>query len=68
MSLLLLKLCHFSATLAHLRHFHASYYRLVMGVLTLPAFPVSVLGTVVNKKARYSLLRPVKASEKFTYR
>jgi len=45
----------------------AESFRLVMGVLTLPAFPVSVLGTVVNKKARYSLLRPVKASEKFTY-
>jgi hypothetical protein len=39
-----------------------------MAVLTLPAFPVSVLGTVVNKKARYSLFRAPEPSELFTYR
>jgi hypothetical protein len=37
-------------------------------VLTLPSFPVSVLGTVVNKRARYSYLRKVDAAESLTYR
>eukprot|EP00882_Tetradesmus_deserticola_P026403 GHRQ01029127.1.p2 GENE.GHRQ01029127.1~~GHRQ01029127.1.p2 ORF type:complete len:103 (-),score=30.68 GHRQ01029127.1:324-632(-) len=37
-------------------------------VLTLPSFPVSVLGTVVNKRARYSYLRNVDAAESLTYR
>jgi hypothetical protein len=37
-------------------------------VLTLPAFPVSVLGTVVNKRAKYSYLRLVQDSEALTYR
>jgi hypothetical protein len=39
-----------------------------MQVLTLPSFPVSVLGTVVNKRARYSYLRKVDAAESLTYR
>lgn len=37
-------------------------------VLTLPSFPVSVLGTVVNKRAAYSYLRKVDAAESLTYR
>lgn len=37
-------------------------------MLTLPAFPVSVLGTVVNKRAKYSYLRKVAPSEQLKYR
>lgn len=37
-------------------------------VLMLPAFPVSALGTVVNKRAKYSYLRLVEDTEKLTYR
>lgn len=37
-------------------------------VLTLPTFPTSVMGTVVNKRAKYSYLRLVQNSEKLTYR
>ena len=46
----------------------AEGFKLVMSVLTLPAFPVSILGTVVNKKARYSLLRGVAEGERLLYR
>eukprot|EP00878_Enallax_costatus_P002192 GHUV01002363.1.p1 GENE.GHUV01002363.1~~GHUV01002363.1.p1 ORF type:complete len:345 (+),score=127.06 GHUV01002363.1:98-1132(+) len=45
----------------------AESFRLVMQVLTLPAFPVSVMGTVVNKRAKYSYLRKVDPSEQLTY-
>eukprot|EP00879_Flechtneria_rotunda_P006731 GHRR01007072.1.p1 GENE.GHRR01007072.1~~GHRR01007072.1.p1 ORF type:complete len:337 (+),score=120.13 GHRR01007072.1:178-1188(+) len=45
----------------------AESFKLVMQVLTLPSFPVSVLGTVVNKRARYSYFRKVDASEQLTY-
>eukprot|EP00882_Tetradesmus_deserticola_P014387 GHRQ01015299.1.p1 GENE.GHRQ01015299.1~~GHRQ01015299.1.p1 ORF type:complete len:332 (+),score=124.34 GHRQ01015299.1:413-1408(+) len=45
----------------------AESFKLVMQVLTLPSFPVSVLGTVVNKRARYSYLRKVDAAESLTY-
>lgn len=45
----------------------AEGFRLVMSVLTLPAFPVSILGTVVNKRARYSLLRDVSEGERLLY-
>ncbi|KAF6262187.1 hypothetical protein COO60DRAFT_1625095 [Scenedesmus sp. NREL 46B-D3] len=45
----------------------AESFKLVMQVLTLPSFPVSVLGTVVNKRARYSHLRKVDAAESLTY-
>jgi hypothetical protein len=48
--------------------FMAEGFRLVMSVLTLPAFPVSILGTVVNKRARYSLLRGVPEGERLLYR
>jgi hypothetical protein len=41
---------------------------LAVQVLTLPSFPVSVLGTFVNKRARYSYLRKVDAAESLTYR
>lgn len=37
-------------------------------VLTLPAFPTSVMGTVVNKRAKYSYMRLVQDSESLTYR
>jgi len=37
-------------------------------VLTLPAFPTSVLGTVVNKRAKYNYLRLVQDTEQLTYR
>jgi hypothetical protein len=37
-------------------------------VLTLPAFPTSVMGTVVNKRAKYNFLRLVQDSEQLTYR
>jgi hypothetical protein len=37
-------------------------------VLTLPAFPTSVMGTVVNKRAKYNYLRLVQDSEQLTYR
>lgn len=37
-------------------------------MLTLPAFPTSVMGTVVNKRAKYNYLRLVQANEKLTYR
>ncbi|GBF93066.1 acyl dehydratase [Raphidocelis subcapitata] len=45
----------------------AEGFKLVMSVLTLPAFPVSILGTVVNKKAKYSLLRGVGEGERLLY-
>lgn len=45
----------------------AEGFRLVMSVLTLPAFPVSILGTVVNKRARYSLLRAPEEGEPLLY-
>ncbi|WIA12470.1 hypothetical protein OEZ85_012505 [Tetradesmus obliquus] len=45
----------------------AESFKLVMQVLTLPSFPVSVLGTVVNKRATYSYLRKVDAAESLTY-
>ena len=45
----------------------AEGFKLVMSVLTLPAFPVSILGTVVNKKAKYSLLRDVAEGERLLY-
>eukprot|EP00775_Hariotina_reticulata_P009101 gene9101-9270_t len=45
----------------------AESFKLVMQVLTLPAFPVSILGTVVNKRARYSYLRTVDSSEQLVY-
>ncbi len=38
-----------------------------MTVMTLPAFPVSIMGTVVNKRARYSLHRAVSAAEPLTF-
>lgn len=41
---------------------------LCLQVLTLPAFPTSVMGTVVNKRAKYNYLRLVQDSEKLTYR
>jgi hypothetical protein len=46
----------------------AEGFKLVMSVLTLPAFPVSILGTVVNKKAKYSLIRGVGEGERLLYR
>jgi hypothetical protein len=46
----------------------AEGFKLVMAVLTLPAFPVSILGTVVNKRARYTLLRDVAEGERLLYR
>jgi len=46
----------------------AEGFKLVMSVLTLPAFPVSILGTVVNKRAKYSLLRGVGEEERLLYR
>jgi hypothetical protein len=46
----------------------AEGFRLVMSVLTLPTFPVSILGTVVNKKAKYSLLRAIPEGERLLYR
>lgn len=45
----------------------AEGFKLVMSVLTLPAFPVSILGTVVNKKANYSLLRGAGEGERLLY-
>ncbi|KAF8071358.1 hypothetical protein HT031_001442 [Scenedesmus sp. PABB004] len=45
----------------------AEAFKLVMQVMTLPAFPVSVLGTVVNKRARYALLRAVAPGEALLY-
>lgn len=38
-----------------------------MTIMTLPAFPVSIMGTVVNKRARYSLHRAVGASEALAF-
>jgi hypothetical protein len=43
-------------------------YFCVCQVLTLPTFPTSVMGTVVNKRAKYSYLRLVQNNEKLTYR
>jgi hypothetical protein len=40
----------------------------LLQVLTLPAFPTSVMGTVVNKRANYNYLRLVQDSEQLTYR
>ncbi|KAI8472348.1 MAG: hypothetical protein J3K34DRAFT_392378 [Monoraphidium minutum] len=45
----------------------AEGFKLVMSVLTLPSFPVSIMGTVVNKKARYSLVRGVAEGERLLY-
>jgi hypothetical protein len=47
--------------------FMAQSFRLVMSLLTLPAFPTAIMGTVVNKRARYALLRPVLPSERVSY-
>jgi acyl dehydratase len=47
--------------------FMAQAFRLVMSLLTLPAFPTAIMGTVVNKRARYALLRPVLPSEGVAY-
>ncbi len=47
--------------------FMTASFRLAVAVMTLPAFPVNILGTVVNKRARYSLLRSVAADEPLTF-
>ncbi len=47
--------------------FMAECFRLCMAVMTLPAFPVSILGGLVNKKARYCLRRSARAGERYTY-
>jgi hypothetical protein len=47
---------------------HSSLVPSACQVLTLPTFPTSVMGTVVNKRAKYSYLRLVQNSEKLTYR
>lgn len=47
--------------------FMAQAFRLVMSLLTLPAFPTAIMGTVVNKRARYALLRPVLPAEPATF-
>ncbi len=39
-----------------------------MYVMTCPAFPFTILGTVVNKKARYTLRRQVQLQEQLVYR
>lgn len=48
--------------------FMTEAFKLVMAVMTLPAFPVSIMGTIVNKKCRYSLYRKVSPNEDFLYR
>jgi acyl dehydratase len=47
--------------------FMTQSFRLVMSLLTLPAFPTAIMGTVVNKRARYALLKPVLPAEPVTY-
>lgn len=47
--------------------FMAQAFRVVMSLLTLPAFPTAIMGTVVNKRARYALLRAVTAGERVSY-
>lgn len=43
-------------------------FRLAMYVMTCPAFPFTILGTVVNKKARYTLRRQVQLQEQLVHR
>lgn len=47
--------------------FMAQSFRLVMSLLTLPAFPTAIMGTVVNKRARYALLKSVLATEPVSF-
>lgn len=47
--------------------FMAQSFRLVMSLITLPAFPTAIMGTVVNKRARYALLKSVLPAEPVTF-